>query len=110
MEKDAQVAEMAKKQVGVMIEEELHLQVKSVAPKRRLNIEAAYEEALSAWLGSDWVSKEEPGTVSVSEENRAIIAFLADLFERKGTPEQEALKASLRLLFGRSKLVKGKTG
>ncbi|MGA2342583.1 MAG: hypothetical protein ABSG29_05270 [Steroidobacteraceae bacterium] len=97
---------MAKKKVGVTVEENLHRQVKSEAPRRGLNIEQAYEQALSAWMGE----RVEPGVIPVSDENRAVVAFLADLFERKGTPEQEALKASLRLMLGMSKSAKGEKG
>ena len=43
---------MAKKKVGVTIEEDLHADMKSRAPKMKLLLEEAYEAALHLWLKS----------------------------------------------------------
>lgn len=41
---------MAKKKIGVTLEKALHQEVKSVAAKKGITIEEAYQQALETWL------------------------------------------------------------
>jgi len=93
---------MAKKKVGVSIDEDLHAEVKSQAPKRRMLVEEAYEQALRVWLAG--TSGTHPHT-SITEDHLHVppdliplVEWFIGFFQRKGTSDQEALKHSLRAL------------
>lgn len=53
---------MAKKPIFVTLDEDLHAQMKSVAPLRGTNLQGAYDQALRSWLsggtGSTVISKD----------------------------------------------------
>lgn len=96
---------MAKKKVGVSIEENLHAEVKSLAPKRRMSVEKAYEQALQAWLDRSSVSGATGANSAIAQgypdiprEMVPLVEWFVEFLQSNGTPEQEALKASLKVL------------
>lgn len=85
-------------------------ELREAVHQRRTTQQDAIVEGIQLWIAADAAAKPEKPSIRVSDANRAVISFLADLFERKGTPEQEALKASLRAMLGSSKPATRKVG
>jgi hypothetical protein len=69
---------MAKKKIGVTLEKALHQEVKSVAAKKGITIEEAYQQALETWLaGAD-------GIRTGQKQSDEILAFVADYLKQNG--------------------------
>jgi hypothetical protein len=85
---------MAKKKIGVTLDENIHLQVKSEAPRRKMNVEAAYEEALQLWLGA----LRDPGSAHMLPTHyQPEIELLSFILENGAPEEAEGIRVNLRM-------------
>lgn len=82
---------MAKKKVGVTIETELHADVKSAAPKRGMNVETAYDQALRQWLSAGKATQTPKFMSGLSPTQTSVVRDVADLLM-----SQPALEAFMR--------------
>jgi hypothetical protein len=80
---------MAKKKIGVTLDEDLHKKVKSRAPLRGITIEKAYDQALRTWLGDE----SEPEVDSARQELHEALDRIMD-----GRDEALARIATLSIL------------
>jgi len=91
---------MAKKKVGVKIEEDLHAAVKSEAPNRKMLLEDAYEQALQCWLAGTPASSgstenplfpksPQPSTIASSRPGAEVRANLIKLTEKQRNIAEE---------------------
>lgn len=86
------MAEMAKNKVSVMVDDDVHLKVKSTAPLRGTNLEGAYDQALRAWLGD----KPDPAP-QYSPQDEKWHRVLADLLRSGDRDAISAIKQNLQM-------------
>ena len=80
---------------------ETHKKLKILAATRSVPMQDLLEEAAAFVLGETSPDAKEPsiaGIPAIPRETLPVVEWLIDFMSRRGTPEQESLKATLRVL------------
>ena len=81
---------------------EIHRRLKVIAAGQGVSMQALVEQAVAPYLSGQSPPKaDDKGAgdlMHIPQEMQGVVEWILDLFGRKGTPEMEALKDSLREL------------
>ena len=80
---------------------ETHKKLKILAATRSVPMQDLIEEAAAFLLGETSPNPKEPSAAGISaipRETLPVVEWLIGFMSRRGTPEQESLKATLRVL------------
>ena len=83
-----------KRPAGIAVNVKLHMDVKSEAPRRGMNLEQAYDEALREWLGHGSKTCDPLKSLSVADRR---IAQAAIEILRQNTYLAEAIRAIVKV-------------
>lgn len=93
---------MNKQKTSLYLPDDLFWKFKETVAARRTTDTQALEDAVRWWIeGSSPESRTERIGTSIPRSLQATVDWVIDLFTRKGTPEKEALKNSIRVLVAR---------
>lgn len=92
------------KAVSVRLPEDLHREIKSVAPKRGLTVEACYEEALTSWLAQSNSKITPIRDEGLDADLRKILAFFEEATSQHASAGDSTIA---RLVLDRLGLNKG---
>lgn len=90
-----------RKELTARLDSDLYESLREATYNLRISKQQAMTDALRMWLRSisSGVRGEAPHPDShIPPDLRPVLKWLADLWEQKGTPEQEGLKSSLKAL------------
>src|SRR5229473_1424211 len=80
---------------------ETHKKLKILAAARSVSMQDLIEEAAALVLGETSPDAKEPsvaGIPAIPRETLPVVEWVMDFMSRRGNPEQESLKATLRVL------------
>lgn len=92
----------SKRKTSIYLPDDLFWDFKKAVIERRTTDNQALEDAVRQWISGEPNLKEERSQMpTVPRSLVPVIEWVVDLFSRKGTPEKEALKNSIRVLIAR---------
>jgi hypothetical protein len=91
-----------KVKTSIYLPDDLFWRLKKAVLDRRITDVQAYEDAVRQWVDGPPIAEESSRKApAIPRALATTIDWLIDLYARKGTPEQEALKSSIRVLVAR---------
>ena len=99
--------ETTRKELTARLDSDLYEQLREATYKLRISKQQAMIEALKMWLGSNGEPHSTSADRYIPTDMLPVVDWLVSLWARKGTPEQESLKSSLKASAARRRTERG---